>query len=452
MALEPSRQSLIDERVNEAASWAVDLETADAGSTAAVLCESKLKELVEPEKLSEEERSYARERLFKACEAIRSESRPPVPLATTDAEQRELEQQELRATQTTLEAETSKTILSTKLESGLSSIAGEALKNHTPLSYLKQQFASMKSGSKKQSSDDYDPKKAYVFACLCELTYLPFTRFDLMARRRYKVVPSEALGIIKKYKRFLTLEDVFTALTANLDGVAAVELLTTRYFSYLAFDTPGFTVIAVRGTVWSTPDTLLNAKVTQDHAYHSGFYKEASKALPQLKIGIADKLSRFDASKPLYFTGHSLGAALAVILQRRWNSEGQSPHSSHEVMTPYTFALPRLGGAIVANAGTIYSHRIKGDPVEHAPPEQLGYCDYQQHMVFPSEPFIKAEKPWYVPTPLAKAGFCHSMTHYRTIVGKGTGVPWFRPTVYFDAIDATIRDIYRIYGNMSKPI
>lgn len=140
------------------------------------------------------------------------------------------------------------------------------------------------------SGDDYDPKKAYVFACLCELTYLPFTRFDLMARRRYKVVPNEALGVIKKYKQFITLEDVFKTLTASLDTVVAAELLTTRFFSYLAFDTPAFTIIAVRGTVWSTPDTLLNAKVRQEHNYHSGFYKEASEALPLLKASIPDKL------------------------------------------------------------------------------------------------------------------------------------------------------------------
>jgi hypothetical protein len=448
MVTKSSRESLIDEWVSEAASWAVALKTAGADQDRAVLCKSKLEQLREPEHMSEEERLYARERFDKACEALR-QRQVIIDPTTTDAK-RDIRRLNIAAAQATLEAERNRTILRTKLES-VSSIAAEALTSHTPLSYLKQQFASMRSGSTVQSGDDYDTKKAYVFACLCELTYLPFTRFDLMARRRYKVVPSEALGIIKKHKRFLTVRDVIIALTANIDGVAAVELLTTRYFSYLAFDTPAFTVIAVRGTVWSTPDALLNAKVTRVNAYHSGFYKEATKALPQLKAGIAEKLSNNDTNKPIYFTGHSLGAALAVILQRRWNSDGKSPRT-RKVMTPYTFALPRLGGAIVANEGKIYSHRIKGDPIEHAPPEKLGYCDYQQHMVFPSEPFIKAEKPWYVPTALAKAGFCHSMPHYRTTVGKGTGVPWFRPTVYFDAIDATIRDIYRIYGDMTKPI
>jgi hypothetical protein len=276
-------------------------------------------------------------------------------------------------------------------------------------------------------------RKAYIFACFSEIAYLKYTRYDLPIDTRYKVVPSETLENLRALNMDYNLENVLKKLNGG-EGITVTNNDPGRGFSYSTFKTRYFVVVAVRGTVpTSIRDVLIDINfLHNEEGYHRGFYNEAQTAMAELK---AQKflIEAQEEGLPVYFTGHSLGAAIAWIFRHIWGT-------SHRVMTPYIYAPPRIGTNAVSGLCDVFAYTRTNDPVPHLPPMTLSFEDPLNGEKVDDE---SNERMW---KKFAKVIKNHAIERYRVELGKKTGDEKFDPDVYFTALFAEMIDSYRILG------
>jgi hypothetical protein len=136
---------------------------------------------------------------------------------------------------------------------------------------------------------------------------------------------------------------------------------------------PDAILLAFAGTdpaVWETVATDFKARPTADRNTHSGFQEAFDGARAEAER--ACELSR-QSGKPLFITGHSLGAALAAL----------AAQFAHEIGVPpkavYTFGMPRVGGERFRSdyngrLGSVTFRLVHGlDVVARVPPSEIGF-------------------------------------------------------------------------------
>lgn len=267
--------------------------------------------------------------------------------------------------------------------------------------------------------------KAFLCACLSELVYLRMSRNEVPGHDRYKVIPSAAL-------RYLVEAGIpidFDRLARGGDLPAATGETESLVFGVFSF--PKFVIVAVRGTLPRLNDWLLDLDKRKVHdggrRFHAGFYLDVTGALND----IVDAVPSDD--RPVYFTGHSMGAAIAGILPQLW------PRTRQRCMTPYTFAAPRFGDASVARFPT-YAYVRAFDPVPHLPPRYSGFrSSGWPPTILPSTdkwlPGWKLMRHWRSLLP------AHSMEFYRELVGQGYGGGHFSSAIYSKAFAQAFADL-----------
>lgn len=128
---------------------------------------------------------------------------------------------------------------------------------------------------------------------------------------------------------------------------------------------PPYAVLVFRGTEQHIKDFVIDLKIGKillgksKKDTHQGF----TDALDSVWGEIKDELSKLTC--PVFFTGHSLGAALATLAAAR-----------HAPQAVYTFGSPRVGNAaFAASLGSLPIHRVIDDEdvVTTLPPEELGF-------------------------------------------------------------------------------
>lgn len=132
--------------------------------------------------------------------------------------------------------------------------------------------------------------------------------------------------------------------------------------------------IVFRGT--SYEDMKTDAKVwrtqTQYGGIHRGFYAYVQNTVDQVESTLK-KWFKSDGHKPVILTGHSLGAAAAVIQAAILHSRG------FEIASVYTFGEPRVGDSdfveyAEAAFGDVHYRHVNGlDGVPMLPPWHWGY-------------------------------------------------------------------------------
>lgn len=146
-----------------------------------------------------------------------------------------------------------------------------------------------------------------------------------------------------------------------------IDLMGTQA---LVLNRPDSILVVYRGTTYEDIPTDLKCrfKDTETGPVHRGFLAYAQRAFYE----ISDCLENW-GPKPLIFTGHSLGAAAAVIAAAHYSARG------HKIHAVYTFGCPRVGNGDFceyANAAFIddhYRHVNGHDGVPMLPPWILGY-------------------------------------------------------------------------------
>ncbi len=150
-------------------------------------------------------------------------------------------------------------------------------------------------------------------------------------------------------------------------------------------------VIAFRGTEpneWNDIKADLNvAKVLAETVgrVHRGFKKEVDDLWPMLKEMLSQDQQTLD--KNLWFTGHSLGGAMAAICAGRCllSHIKTSPEQIH------TFGSPRIGTRRYVNHAKIDFYRWvnNNDVVTRAPPAWLGFRHAGKEMYLDSQGHLK---------------------------------------------------------------
>lgn len=207
----------------------------------------------------------------------------------------------------------------------------------------------------------WDAKTAYVMARLSEVIYWKLSQMEREEAVRHGVFePSITQRFLLDQKKSVNVLD-----GAGLEDLQ-VSFLERRGYIYITVAGNDFAIVAVRGTyMFSLTDWLidLNAAKYESAAgfYHEGFALEADKVLSELE-GLIGK------GKRVYFTGHSLGGAVASILCQQWPDQVN-------VQTPYVFASPRFAWAQQAEQSRRYMFQKSNDPVPHLPPRSWGFSD-----------------------------------------------------------------------------
>jgi len=209
------------------------------------------------------------------------------------------------------------------------------------------------------------------------VAHLAYCAIDEQERRRTaraKVIPSRA------YQMVLAADvvDVPEILRIRAD-FQGVQSFRTRSFVAIAMPVNEMVFVGVRGTQ-DAYDWLINLQVAKSttkeffgQKVHAGFYAEARKLFGALENFLQTLPPQYWSR--VYYTGHSLGAALASLLQYFWivNSIGfKSPNSCYLFASPRTF--DRL--ALPLRYTSMFSVRRHLDIVPHCPPKFLHYGDF----------------------------------------------------------------------------
>lgn len=140
----------------------------------------------------------------------------------------------------------------------------------------------------------------------------------------------------KKSKKADSLEEELLKLGFRLVGSPIDELVTDTQ-AFLA-QNDDYAVLAFRGTEANFRDILndLNVKHAQTQNGDDGAMKGFLVPFKAVEKQISEALGQITPGKPIFITGHSLGAALATLAT-------QSFEQKFFVDSCYTFGSPRVG-------------------------------------------------------------------------------------------------------------
>lgn len=209
------------------------------------------------------------------------------------------------------------------------------------------------------------------------------------------------------------------AVRAALPG-AEVTFFDRDHTQAYAIETPTETVVAFRGTqVFADPsltDMLSNLWVGRrpwgPGQVHRG-YREAL-------LNITQELKRplYSGRRPLYFTGHSMGGAIATLA----STLPPGPSAT------YSFGAPRVGdGAFVRGLANLV-RVVHGTDIAPRYPLPLGYRHGGQVWHLSSEGLLRQGLPpgWHLrlpltPRALARAILDHRASEYTSKLALGAG-------------------------------
>jgi triacylglycerol lipase len=140
-----------------------------------------------------------------------------------------------------------------------------------------------------------------------------------------------------------------------------------------------FAIVAFRGTEPSPGDIATDARFKRVRwsgagEIHDGFRGALDAAWPELLKAV---VALAQPGQRLWFTGHSLGGALAVLAAARWAEEARTP----AIGGVYTIGQPRVGDAAFsasydrALGKVTFRYVHNRDPVPRVPMRVLGYKD-----------------------------------------------------------------------------
>ncbi len=183
----------------------------------------------------------------------------------------------------------------------------------------------------------YSDRVAWLMAEMADLAYYKFERppahgeaVDALLAHSGKFSPEEARTLVPQIWHDATSGGQGTEFLAPLLASSGFELLET----FDSADVQGFIckravpseepflVVAFRGSEKKVGDWLTNADALPREIpeisgakVHSGFYRSVKRVSEQIKIRLAAEDASAPAGKPMtvFFTGHSLGGALALL-------------------------------------------------------------------------------------------------------------------------------------------
>ena len=223
------------------------------------------------------------------------------------------------------------------------------------------------------ASDEYDPQAFGGFAPTAAGFELGNARalmwFSQLAYETHRPLTIEAVG--RKKWEFASVTP-FIRQNVSLDGsFETCGLIGER---------DGAVILAFAGTdpgIWQNLVSDFTPVPRDGSDTHDGFRVAAAAVQPEIDRAV--QLCR-QSGKPLFITGHSLGAALAALAALRASKAGVAPTAV------YTFGMPRVGGpqfvASYASLSKVTYRLVHGiDLVTRVPPSSLGGFHHVGHLL-----------------------------------------------------------------------
>jgi hypothetical protein len=242
------------------------------------------------------------------------------------------------------------------------------------------------------ASGELSWEKAHVAALFSKGAYDYIPEFEFENDNRARVIPCS------DYRERLLQGDSLPLgdMRQPDDDVAVYTVVSKLIVATIARAAPGLIFIAIRGTA-SLYDLFTDAKVMKVRVpadrrallkYHRGFFQGAVSCEKAIWERVR-RLSRGAGDSILvYFTGHSLGAAIASILyarsfqldRGRW---GYDPYWDWrdrpywlERVACYSFGMPRYGNTYAVLQGGVPFHIYnEQDPIPTIPSRMMSYAD-----------------------------------------------------------------------------
>ena len=221
----------------------------------------------------------------------------------------------------------------------------------------------------------YSDRTSWIMACLSELAYVKFNE-PIISKNNERLVKtvSELIDENKasSLSKLIYLLDYDNEkekekLKYNLDilNMKIEKLFDSNGTQAMLVSNNKFYVLAFRGTeATSIADIKSDMRASTIHCETGGKIHEGfSDAFSEVHIEIQEYINSLEEKKPLFITGHSLGAALATVAAKKLNF-------SHGIAACYTYGSPRVGDEEwVTNIKTpIYRLVNSADPVTMLPP------------------------------------------------------------------------------------
>lgn len=232
--------------------------------------------------------------------------------------------------------------------------------------------------------------KAYVCGVFSEAVYSHLPLFELKNVKRVAIIPCFRYAEILAAGESVHIIDLFRAAgireLSELREGGDFFTIVTKYAVVLGVKTPKVIIVSIRGTnnLW---DFLVDFHAavyqfrydSQSARFHRGFFLAAARCIgPLMK-----ELQKYSLSGlPIYLTGHSLGGAMAaivnILLPRAIISRRPSYTNTLKnlnitsAISPkccYTLGMPRFGGTgAVSLRETPFRIFNIGDGIPHLPP------------------------------------------------------------------------------------
>jgi hypothetical protein len=233
-------------------------------------------------------------------------------------------------------------------------------------------------------ASEFDLEKAYCLALFAELAYYQITNLETERDGRIKLVPCRAYReiILEKHQNQLG------ALLSNFD-IPEPVVIEGDYVVIHVTRVRNLIFVAVRGTA-AAYDWLYNLNAAPKAViidggrflFHRGFLTEVNNHLGALVSAMQADAS---GESPLYFTGHSLGGAVAGLFNALWNigvrTDALGTTGGRKLprsLGSYTFGMPRFAMRKTAHSIAAPFHiRRMGDPVPNVPPAALGFGTFE---------------------------------------------------------------------------
>lgn len=229
--------------------------------------------------------------------------------------------------------------------------------------------------------------KAYLSAVFSKAAYLHIPEFESDNINRAYLIPCSTYR--KVIQKGLVQDYRFSENKSDLP----VLTYSSSLFVSVIIEVDQIVFVSLRGTQ-KLYDWFVNVQVSKikwlpsgcfggDYLFHRGFYKAIVKEMKHL----GDEISkRFGENRNIYSTGHSLGGALAAILNATAGARKFLKHPchpwprynnfQHDILGCYTFGMPRYGNfnTVIGLPGPYHIYN-KHDIVSAVPPKFMGYDD-----------------------------------------------------------------------------
>ncbi len=296
--------------------------------------------------------------------------------------------------------------------------------------------------------DRFEHLKCAVLGLVSELAYCSPTEEEKENPHRARLVPCML------YQMLIARETIdVTAIVANAD-FQNVGLVGTRRFTALIIPAAGRIFIGIRGTQFAY-DWLINLAATKKRAQlsngyaklHTGFLSETRELADRLTEHL-DKLSptrEYQPTSSIYLGGHSLGGAIASIL----NSMSWAP-PPFTVEGCYVFGAPRIASASTQiRLRQPFATRRPLDIVPCVPPTIIGYGNFthQSHTngsayTVDDQPAFFSFAQWFIARAFRRFPRNHSMDRYcHEILLKASEHPNVQPLWKYDDVTESLRDL-----------